>query len=167
MIPAITKHLLSMEEADTAELLKIIWKDLVKKSDNQYEGTDYYTSKVNYDFELKNRADKYENGFQTYLIEKHKFDKLIQFENPYYICTGGNGIYAFPVHKYVKEIGVNWVEELHSKNTKFGGKDEYVPKECDYWNISYDFVENLTFLLLYPQVMSEKIKRFPLVNMKY
>lgn len=163
MIDAIQQHLISMDEQDTAELLKIIWKDLRRKSNNIYEGTDYYSEGRNLDFELKNRKD----GFQTYMIEKEKYDKLIKYENPYYICTGANGIYAFPVHQYTKEIGVNWITEMQPKNTMFGGYDISVPKELDYWNIGYEFVENLTFLLLYPEVMSEKIKRFPLVNMRY
>jgi hypothetical protein len=168
MIDVISNHLVQMEEADTAELLKYIYPDLVKKNpNNEYEGTDYYSERRNIDIEFKNRKNckKTNLPYHTYLIEKPKYDKLMAYENGYYICTGANGIYCWDVKKYTQEIGVNWQWEKHSKNTLFGDRDEYVDKLCDYWNIG--FADNLTFLLLYPELISEKINRFPLSFMKY
>ena len=162
MVQPLRDYCLFIKERDTAQLLKYIYPDLRPKSLNQFNPTDYVSDKIGIDFELKNRNE----GYGAYLIEKDKYDVLMECNIGYYICTGGNGIYCFDVKKYTNENKLYWRTELHNKTTEFEDNRK-VPKEVDYWNISE--AENLNILLSYPyhQTNHKSDKRFTFDFMKY
>jgi hypothetical protein len=141
MVQVIEEYLLGLNETSTAELLKIIYPDLRPKSCNQYNPTDYVSDKVKIDFELKNRNE----GYGSYLIEKDKYDKLMECDTGYYISVGANGIYCWDVKKYTNENKLHWQIDKYQKTTEFERTNK-VDKICDYWSISE--AENLTAVLL-------------------
>ena len=163
MVKVIEDYLLSLNESSTAELLKIIYPDIRPKSPNIYNPTDYVSDKVGIDFELKNRN----YGYGSYLIEKDKYDRLMECNIGYYICVGANGFFCWDVKKYTNENTLNWRWEKHPKTTYYGNTT-LVDKLVDYWPISE--AENLTaLLLLYPFLYTnnKNEKKFMFDFMKY
>jgi hypothetical protein len=163
MVQPIGAYLLSLKEKDTAALLKLIYPDLKPKSPDIFCPTDYYSQKKGIDFELKNRNDEYFN----YLIEKPKYEKLMDCNIGYYVCTGGNGIYCWDVKKYTDEYNNNlgWHQKLLPETTEFG-ETKMVMKTISLLDIHY--AENLNCLLTYPYHQNRtKDKRFSFDFMIY
>jgi hypothetical protein len=163
MVQVIEDYLLSLNESSTAELLKIIYPDIRRKSNDPYNFTDYISDKVGIDFELKNRND----GYGSYLIEKDKYDRLMECNTGYYICVGANGIYCWDVKKYTNENRLHWQVDKYSKTTEFERRGK-IDKICDYWSISE--AENLTpILLLHPFLYTnnKNDRKFMFDFMKY
>lgn len=114
-----------MGEKELFEALKKIIPDLKRSEEFSY--SDCYSTAKNLGIELKNRSKHYDN----LIIEKSKFDKLIQYPRARYICATPVGIYSFDLHK----LQINWIEKLlpnASNCTHYG----YIMKKIAYINIS-------------------------------
>lgn len=126
IIPIIRNYLLSLEEDDLHQLLKDkIYKDLMKNSDNHLDVVDRYSPKHNLHIELKCRKEP-ENGcgdYGSYMIEKHKYDDIMKYENVSYICSGGNGIFEWDLKTYPEKIVWQWESE-YRWTTRFSQQDK-------------------------------------------
>ena len=103
---------------DEYELYTIIKDnfDGLKYRTNQYSHYDCYSDNVV--IELKCRRKHYD----TLLIEKYKYDKLLQDgRTPYYVCSTLKGIYIFRLD----EIEIEWcTNTLNPKTTDFNKNDK-------------------------------------------
>jgi len=163
MVQVLEEYLLSLNESSTAELLKIVYPDLRPKSINIYNPTDYVSDKAQVDIEFKNRNE----GYYSYLIEKDKYEKLMECDTGYYISVGANGIFCWDVKKYTNENSLNWRWEKHNKTSEFQDRTK-IDKLVDYWSISE--AENLTaVLLIHPflHTNNKNPKKFMFDFMKY
>jgi hypothetical protein len=109
------------------ELKKLI-PDLEKTSD-EYDYSDAYSISKNLRAELKCRGESYD----TLLIEKYKWDKLIDCpeKNVYYINSTPNGIYMFDIKKQLEPI---WEVQKHNKTTMFEN-NEKVDKLVGFYDV--------------------------------
>lgn len=98
-------------EEDLFNLLKEkILFDLEKRHPMSYR--DGYSPKYDLTIELKCRKSHY----HSYIIEKIKWDKLIEFKNVRYINSTPLGIYSFDLKK-INDIV--WFEQKLPKTTEF------------------------------------------------
>jgi hypothetical protein len=77
-----------------------------------YDYKDGYSKKYKLAIELKCRTDEYE----TLLIEKTKYDKLIEADNARYICSTPTKIYSFDLKKIRRPW---WDFQLMPETTQF------------------------------------------------
>lgn len=112
-------------------LVENVYPDLVKAK-NQMSKWDCYSVSTGHRIELKCR----QNHYETLLLEKKKFDAMIQecekhLDIPIYINSTPKGVFSFNLHLILPD----W--ELNSRNpatTQFGNTQK-IEKEVTYLNI--------------------------------
>jgi hypothetical protein len=111
------------------EELKKLIPDLEKTSD-EYDYSDAFSISKKLRAELKCRGKSYD----TLLIEKYKWDKLIESseKNVYYINSTPDGVYIFDVKKQPIPI---WEVQKHNKTTMFRD-NEKIDKVVGFYNIT-------------------------------
>lgn len=108
-----------MNEQILFNLIKTVIPDLQKT--DQYSYRDGYSPKYNLTVELKCRHKHYE----TLLIEKMKWDKLVKHNRVRYINSTPFGIFSFDLHK-VKEPEFYLMDMPHT--TEFRGTQKNIQK---------------------------------------
>ena len=134
MKASIRNYFMSLEEDTLAELLKeTIYPELLKNSDEETDSFDYFLP-PNSGKELKCRKEH--RDFYAYMIEKHKYDDIInKYDNISYICSGSNGIFEWDLKNYPEDI--NWIwEEDYTWSTRFANQDKK-KKQVAYLPIHY------------------------------
>ena len=135
MIELLQNYLLNLTEETLHQLLKErMWKDLVKNSDDIYDEVDRYVPSLNKHIELKCRY--VEKDLYTYMIEKHKYDDIIKYENVSYVCSGRNGIFEWDLKNYPEELVWVWEKE-YTWSTQFNQQNEKKNKLVAYLPIHY------------------------------
>ena len=86
---------------------------------NQFDYTDAYSKKYNMNIELKSRYTHYD----SLLIEKTKWDKLMAMQNPRYVNYTPKGIYSFDLTKVEPRF---WFDRLMPKTTEFENTEKIV-----------------------------------------
>ena len=86
---------------------------------NQFDYTDAYSKKYNMNIELKSRYTHY----NSLLIEKMKWDKLIAMSNPRYVNYTPKGIYSFNLLKIETPF---WFDRVMPKTTEFENTEKIV-----------------------------------------
>lgn len=84
-----------MSEGKLFEILKQNIIPDLKHTKDKYEYYDCSSEMYNSNIELKCRSKHY----PTFLIEKNKYEKLIQLPNPRYIVSTPEGIFSFNIKK--------------------------------------------------------------------
>ena len=128
-----------MNEEILFQLIKTIVKDLQKR--NPFSYRDGYSPKYDLTIELKCRHKHYDD----LLIEKMKWDKLVQHKNVRYINSTPIGIFSFNLHKIQKPI---WNVRDMPMHTEFANTYD-IKKIVGFLNI-YD-ADNLSHLLKFYQ----------------
>lgn len=150
MIPIIKHYLENLDQDQLFDLMKRTprFRSLVDRNENnKFDSIDWYLPTEDLYIEGKCRK----NEWDQYLIEKHKYDHLIQNKNCWYVSTGGNGIYAWDLHhlKDIKHYQMHWVKRWCNETTQFG-ETKRIQKLTDILHIA-DAKEYLhTYLLMYP-----------------
>ena len=122
-----------MNEFELFEYLKnCCYTDLVKAK-SKMSKWDCYSPLTTHRIELKCRKTHY----NTLLIEKKKFDAMIQvcdkyLDIPYYICSTPKGIYSFNLYEVYPEWEVNY---KNPATTQFNNRSK-IAKEVAYLNIN-------------------------------
>lgn len=124
-----------MNEQQLFNLIKSVIKDLERT--DQYSYRDAYSPKYNLTIELKCRQRHYD----TLLIEKAKWDKLIRHKHVRYINSTPIGIFSFDL-KDIPEP--TWYEQILPAETEFDNKNK-VPKLVAMLHIQQ--AQDLTHLL--------------------
>jgi hypothetical protein len=121
------------------EELKKLISDLEKTS-NEYDYSDAVSSSLELRAELKSRSEDYE----TLLIEKHKWDKLMEYPEKivYYINSTPKRVVMFDIRKLPEPI---WEIQKHNKTTMFENNDK-IDKMVGFYDVktqSIDITEKL------------------------
>lgn len=127
-----------MNEEKLFNLLKTKLIPDLKQSTFQYSYTDAYSTKLNLTIELKCRNEDYDE----LLIEKDKYDKLMEADRCRYICSTPSGVYSFNLKKIRRPW---WEFQLLPETTAFG-RTQLVEKSVGYIPIKNG--KNLTKVLL-------------------
>lgn len=117
--------MISYNEQTLFNYIKEILIDLIPTT--QYDYKDCYSKKWNITIELKCRRTHY----PTLLLEKDKYDKLIQHKNPRYVCSTPKGIFSWNL----KNINPIWEWNDLPKQTDFQN-NELIPKQVCYLDIN-------------------------------
>lgn len=132
------RFLMGLNEETLFNLLKTKLIPDLEKTD-QYNPTDAFSTLRKKSYELKcRRAD-----YSDLLIEKMKWDYLIQKEKVYYINSTPKGIFSFNLKK-IKEP--EWVVGMMPKTTEFENNNK-IPKVVGYLDI-YKDGNDITNLLI-------------------
>ena len=115
-----------MNEEILFRLIKLRIPDLEKT--NQFSYRDGYSAKYDLTIELKCRYKHYDN----LLIEKMKYDKLIQHKKVFYINSTPIGIFSFDLKKLPEPL---W-------------QLDYMPKQTEF-NETYDIQKMVGYLNIY------------------
>lgn len=102
-----------MELKNEKELLKFLKQNYIldiKKKD-YWNPTDAYSRLYDMHFELKNRKTFYDDT----MIEKTKYDKLMEFKRCRYIIADPTGVYSFDLKKIPEPI---WQEKELPSSTE-------------------------------------------------
>lgn len=115
------------------EIKKLI-PDLEKTSD-EYDYSDAFSISKELRAELKCRTKNYDD----LLIEKYKWDKLIESteKNVYYINSTPGGIYIFDIKKQPEPI---WEVQKHNKTTMFENTEK-IDKLVGFYDIKTQSIE--------------------------
>jgi hypothetical protein len=87
----------------------------IKKAEYKYSRFDAYSKDRDQFIELKCRRTHYE----TLIIEKKKFDTLVEDGSALYICSTPEGIYSWTIDK---DTEIEWIAKSMPKNTDFGNR---------------------------------------------
>lgn len=146
MIELLESYLLGLNEVKLFQLFKGTrrFKNLRRRSTDKYDNIDWYLPDEDLYIEGKCRKETY----QSYLIEKKKYNRLIEHPNCWYVSSGGNGIFTWDLQEYIKRNKMYWSTDKYPKTSEFKDKTK-IDKLCDYLNISEaDYLTSE--LLLYP-----------------
>lgn len=89
----------------------------IKPAEFKYSRFDAYSSTHDCFIELKCRRKHYD----TLLIEKKKFDSLVEYGLALYICSTPEGIYSWDL---LPDMKIDWVTKSMPKNTDFGNRSK-------------------------------------------
>lgn len=132
------RFLISLNEEKLFNLLKSKLIPDLEKTD-QYSSTDAFSIVRKKSYELKcRRAD-----YSDLLIEKIKWDYLIEKGNSYYINSTPKGIFSFNLNKISEP---EWVVGMMPKTTEFENNFK-IPKVIGYLDI-YKDGDDITNLLI-------------------
>jgi hypothetical protein len=111
------------------ELFNLIKQTLVNdlEQTSEYSFQDAYSNALEMIFELKCRQTHY----ALLLIEKQKYDKLVQRNRVRYICSTPIGVYSFNLKKIPEP---EWLKRWMPETTYFD-RMNYVLKTVGYLNI--------------------------------
>jgi hypothetical protein len=132
------RFLMNLNEETLFNLLKTKLIPDLEKTD-QYNPTDAFSTQRKKSYELKcRRAD-----YSDLLIEKMKWDYLIQKDRVYYINSTPKGIFSFNLKKINEP---EWVVGMMPKTTEFENNNK-IPKVVGYLDI-YKDGNDITNLLI-------------------
>ncbi len=89
----------------------------IKPAEYKYSRFDAYSKTFDKFIELKCRRTHYD----TLLIEKKKFDSLVEDGEAYYICSTPKGIYSWVLSP---DMEIEWITKSMPRNTDFGNKSK-------------------------------------------
>ena len=89
----------------------------IKQAFYKYSAFDAYSELHDCFIELKCRRKHYD----TLLIEKKKFDALVEDGDAFYICSTPEGIYSWELSA---DMEIEWITKSMPKNTDFGNKSK-------------------------------------------
>lgn len=128
-----------MNEQKLFQLLKLnLFPDL--QSTDEYNPTDAFSLHYSLTIELKCRY----RHFDTLLIEKSKYEALIEKSNCRYINSTPLGIYSWDLHKIKTPT---WFSHLMPASTQFETYNQHIMKTVGYLHIND--AKNLTNILNY------------------
>ena len=121
-------------------LFKLIKEKMIKDLEklDTFNSIDCYSKKYNARIELKCRKDHWEN----LIIQRDKYDELIQYENAYYINSTPEGVFSFNLHKLPE---LEWFYKRMKTSHSFFRKDLYTDKLVSLLPIN--LAEDITDLL--------------------
>lgn len=135
MIELLQEYLLSLNEDTLADLLKErMYNDLIDHRKSNLDDADRFIPSKNRYVELKCRYNK--RDLYTYMIEKHKYDDIIKYENVSYICSGQNGIFEWDLKTYPEELVWVW-EKDYTWSTQYDQRKDKKNKLVAYLPIHY------------------------------
>lgn len=88
---------------------------------DMFNSVDCYSKKYDARFELKCRKDHWD----TLILQRDKFDELMQYKNGYYINSTPKGVFSFNVHKLPE---LEWFYKRMKTSHCFFRKDLYSDK---------------------------------------
>jgi len=108
------QYLAQLDEKQLFQLMKEYLPQLIDLNENdQYSATDWYLPTENSHWECKCRKEHY-NGL---VIEKKKYNAIINLDKIYYINSTPKGIYVFDLKKIEEP---SWFDKYMNKTTEFG-----------------------------------------------
>lgn len=99
----------------------------IKKAEYKYSRFDAYSEMFDAFIELKCRKKHY----LDLMIEKKKFDSLVEDGAAYYICSTPKGIYCWEL---TQETEIEWITKTMPKSTEFGNR-RWKPKVVGFLKI--------------------------------
>jgi hypothetical protein len=124
------KILSNLKEADLFQLLQKYWTDIVDNNlTNPNSIIDWYVPTTNTWIEGKCRPKHWD----ALLIERSKWNALMQKENAYYINSTPKGIFVFDIKQLEEPI---WDYNKMAKSTYFEGSGTKIEKDSGYYPIS-------------------------------
>lgn len=99
----------------------------IKKAEYKYSRFDAYSETHDCFIELKCRRKHYVD----LMIEKKKFDSLVEDGTSYYICSTPKGIYCWELSP---DTEIEWITKMMPKTTDFG-KNKWIEKEVGFLKV--------------------------------
>ena len=124
------KILSNLKEADLFQLLQGYWTSIIDlNKDNPNSEIDWYLQDENIFIEAKCRNKHWDH----LLIERRKWNALMQKDNAFYINSTPKGIYVFDIKELEEPV---WDYNTMAKSTYFEGSNTKIEKDSGYYPIS-------------------------------
>lgn len=124
------KILSNLKEADLYQLLQKYWIDIIDNNlTNSNSIIDWYVPSIDTWIEGKCRP----RHWDALLIERSKWNALMQKENAFYINSTPKGIFVFDIKQLDEPV---WDFNKMAKSTYFEGSSTKIEKDSGYFLIS-------------------------------
>ena len=100
----------------------------IKQAESKFSRFDAYSKKKDMYIELKSRNKHYAD----LMVEKKKFDALMELGDALYICSTPNGVFQWTL---TKDMKIDWITKRMPATSHFG-KREWIDKEVGFLMIN-------------------------------